>query len=472
MDSYSTFKLDFYVNNESSVNSNRFYRSITPKYQVKIRPFRTPTFSQCWYTVNDSTNLDINTAYNLRSNVQGVNTITLYCSGYEIDWPDSFIFTKTISAIFLNALPLADYVSWPKYYRPTRWRSVDLDASNYHLTPFVGFYGEGHTDRITFMATTTSVQPNYKYTWTVNGSSAVVTSLSTAYIDIPTIPRGSTLNAKASSSGELPVELLVTHQDNSFLLNNNAPLYYFDDVTGERKTYPYFYKTDNNTNNNRYKQNITILPYPSTLTSDLSTNMPSVIVISDGDYVEYRLHFNLALSGDVYDPCYELYGDNWKWSTLENGNKEDTDIPNTWHSTSQAGTFPKKWINQGKNLTTRVLRSPLQHFVKKIQWTFASEQWSFSISDTTYEALKDITLPLIVSGKRGVPFNIDYRSDTLLIATVEVTATTRMGDNVPDFPYAEWSTYDYTITRRVSATVYIAPDIIVYTPNKYVLKSS
>jgi len=464
--SSSDYKLNFYVNNENTINSSCFLRETRPVYPIQIRAAALPDVYTCYYTINNGSRVTYNphnTSY-LDSSNESVHVITMVCTGSSVGWDAAHTYTSTMTAVFLSALPVADYVSWPKYYFTTdEYDAVDLSDSNYFLSQSVSFYGEGHTDMISFRAV--SPKPEYRYTWVVNGSSTNFISSSASSITLTTEP---------SAAATLPVELMVTRPGT--LLNSAAPKYYYDDVSGQLTQYSYYYNTSSSNINTRYRDNIHILPYPRSLVSRLKTDIPNPVVIEGESELFFNLQFDIISREDHLDPCYDKYGVVWRWNTFENGNKQDANfMPCTWVSMmcSEQSQFPKRWRSEDTDPLTSVYRSPLTHTVSNMIWSIRHEAWAVTLSDTNPEFIKSLIMPIVADGQTSQAYHVGFKTDDKFKITVTADVVTNIKPFFAASQANDWvASEPFRVKQVLTVYTYIAPNVTVYAPNKYILKSN
>lgn len=464
--SSSDYKLNFYVNNENTINSTCFFRETRPVYTARIQAMALPDVYTCYYTINNGSRITYN-PYKLTyldSSVEGTHVITMVCTGSSVGWDTSHTYSATMTAVFLSALPVADYVSWPKYFFKTNdYDAVVLDDTNYFLSQSVSFYGEGHTDIISFRAV--SPRPEYKYTWTVNNSSTNVISSSAASI---------TLTTRPSAAAVLPVELMVTRPGT--LLNSTAPKYYYDDITSKLTQYSYYYNTSSSDINTRYRDNIHILSYPRTLQTQLKTDIPNPVVIEGQSELFFNLQFDIISRENHLDPCYDKYGVVWRWSTFENGNKRDTEfMPCTWVSMmcSEQSQYPKRWRSEDTEPLTSVYRSPLTHTVSNMIWSIRHEAWAVTLSDTNPDFIKNLIMPIVSDGQTSQAYHVGFKTDDKFKITVTADVVTSIKPFRDSSVSNDWVASDpFRVKQVLTVYTYIAPNVTVYAPNKYILKSN
>lgn len=451
-------QLNFYVNYECTSAADHFFRNTGKPFTFTVTPINPPQYSTCWYIIDSvsSNKIDINTASTFTPDTSCVHTITLLCSSVAFA-PN--ISSKSVSAIFLKDIPKADYVSWPMYYIPTNTKVIKLSASNYNISPDVSFYGETHTDTITFQAIGTA-PANSVYNWSVSSINAVNTSLTSASAAIQSVHQ---------VSASLPVTLNITNS--SLYITHQSPNYYYDDTTGEKLPYPYFYNTQSNPKNNNHKQNVVIKTYPLPQ-SVFQHDIPTPIFMLSGVSDTFHTHIEMSLVGDTLSGCYGKYGDNWKWSTLKG--KSDL-VPGTWYSTSSSGLFPKKWKDEPAK-TVDFVRSPIRQTVYNIRRAITTENWTVAITanhGTPTEQLVDNEFSFITSTTDlSSAYTIPASS---LKTTVTISVTAIVKSEMPvfsEFTVYDWNQSTRAITHTLSTYAYTVPSVSLFIPNQYVLYST
>ena len=488
-----TFILDFYLNYENTINSTCFFReTASAEYTTTLRAMSALEDATYWYCLNtDSTKYQLESLLNSYNSVNiplvctspGVSTITVFCSGKNTGWSQYYTFAKTMSVVFLDALPVADYISWPSNYFETGVSVINLDYTNYERSRGVSFYGEGHTENITFSALSSDTT-NYEYTWMLTLTSEpihnatvltgqtvndVVTLTGTRFNTPAGVRASASIKSVKGKELYIPVELKVTIPNT--LLNLQAPNYYFDDITGEKKQYSFYYSTSSDTQPNRYRENIHVKCYEP-LKIKLEHKIPSPILMSDREEAIFDINLKAALRGIELDECLGLYGEVWKWSTFYRGDPV-SDLPYTWSDVSSGGQFKKKWRKQSATSITNIIRSPVRHTVTKVQWSITSQYWKSNIIDNNFDYISYLPLPVVVDGQLDIPYHFDNKKDSMF--TVEVTAwydtVIPLLPNVNGVTF-DWNTVSSSTTASLTGNIYTTPSVVLYPNNKYVLQTS
>lgn len=454
---------DFFVNYECTSATDHFFRNVGEPFVFNVRPTTLSSTAVYWYTLNDSTtHYPLTTTTTFINDVSSIQTITLHCSS-QLPLVNS---QKTISAIFLDAMPEVDYVSWPMYYIPDNTRLIKLSASNYHLSQSLSFYGEGHKDKISFQAVTNE---NKQHVWQVSGVNATSLSLTSAELEIQSTP---------GVSAELPVECKVL--DPSLFITTNSPNFYFDDKTGKKLPYKFYYNTNINTSNNTYKQNIVIKTYPVPH-NILVHDVPTPILVNSGDFYQYQFNFQYAPREDFLSECFGKYGEDWKWSTFT---ESDSALPCTWNSlrpdpgNNTRKYYPKKWHKE-KFDNVDYVRTPLVHTLSTIQWYVNTDTWSapfypgsvdFNNPRTSADVFRSYVVPLSVFGNNvDKPYVVSSKVNTDIVVLMRAQFACKMQEF--DGITYDWIPRLQTVWHGVSTYTYPVPNVLLYTPNKYVLKS-
>lgn len=464
----ASYNLHFNFNFESTKDSNVFcrtYSTVSSSYSAVITVLEPLQDAEYVFLVNNtnttpllSSNDFSNTSIlSLVSGTDSVYSITVSCYGKDNDWDFKRTYTKTISVGFFDYLPTADFLCWPEStYIPGSAVPIVLNRDNYYKSRGVRFYGEGSTNTITLSS---KYEQGYEYIWNIGETYVTGTSTTSgaviAEIDYPSV---------SGVSESVPISLKII-KSNSFL-NNNTPNYFKDDITGETKRHSYFISTSSaDVTPNRFRENLNILTYDP-LDIRIDSTFPNIIFGSEGKEYYYDVYLKAALSGSELKKCYGLYGDDWKWSSFEEGLPTD-DIPSTWSHMSSAGLFPKKWKYQPTGNVKIIPRAPVQHKINNIKWEIYSSFWKNIVSGTSIPesnvvTLSHLTIPVIIDGLTDNAYHFSYRNDDTFVVNISV-----------DYQSSLFGTNN-TVENRVATSsiqqqVYIVPDITLFVNNKYTL---
>jgi hypothetical protein len=452
---------NFFVNYECTSATNHFFREVGEPFSFVVRPLTLSAGLTYWTTVNNSnTKYDLTETLTFTNSESSVQTITLHCSSLtpQVD------LSRSISAIFLQHIPSVDYVSWPMYYIPDSTRIIKLSASNYLLSQSLSFYGEGHTDKINFQAASPT---EGQYTWYINGSSTINTTASSAYVVLSSTPGVSAL---------LPVECKITNQH--LHITSSSPSYFYNDLTGEKTLYPYFYSTSNNSKNNNYKQSVHIKTY-SLPSNTLTHNSQPPIIINSGELYPCDFSFQYAPREDFLDECFGKYGEVWKWSTFT---ESDSALPCTWTSlkTNVSNNtrlfFNKKWYKEDFD-TVSYVRSPIVQTLSTISWRVEASQWRFSypggavdFSVVGADNFKNFSMPLCsFNNNLDNLYIVSSEFNTPLTITLSAQFVSKMVE-YSGVVY-DWEPRLHSVQHVITTYTYPMPSVLLYASNKYVLKS-
>lgn len=450
---------NFFVNYECTSATDHFFRNVGQPFLFTVTPVVLSAGVTYWVTLNqDDTIYNISDTLTFINTQSSIQTITLHCSSPQVD------IAKSVSAVFLDPIPIVDYISWPMYYMPDSSRVIKLSSSNYILSQSLSFYGEGHVDKVTFQAVTPS---DGQYTWLVNGSSTLSTSLTSASITISSTPGVSSI---------LPVECKLV--DPLRYITSNSPSYFYDDQTGERTPYPYYYNTNNNKNNNKYKQSVYIKTYPIP-SNALTHNAKAPILLNSGQVYPCNFSFQYAPRENFLDECFGKYGEVWKWSTFT---ESDSALPCTWTSlktnvlNNTRLFYNKKWYKENFDSVSYV-RSPIVQTLSTLRWHVDSLSWRFDYPSTNTDfsmvpasSFKSFSIPLSsYSNNLDQLYVVSDNYNTTLIVTMSAQFVSKMVEYI-DIVY-DWKPRLQTLQHTVSTYVYPMPNVLLYTANKYVLKS-
>jgi len=290
----------------------------------------------------------------------------------------------------------------------------------------------------------------------------------------------------------------ISVQSYNSLFPVTAPGYYYDDVTGAALTYPYFASTVNVNNqelidNPLIRQSIKILPYDAT-PFEFNPGIANTVYLPVlGQRVDYQatLKTSLAPGLDVVQPCYDKYGIRWNWGTLEQTTweqqKKFTSGLVKWSSAqcmvsadtlsmpSTPGVYAKKWRTEGSLSSINLV--PVFCKASPVTWTLVGENkrpsktWSSTYvvtdpeeSNNEYENIAAFPYRLQLSGDGVNMFTTSYYDETPVTLTVLQTISCQITAAPGD-----WQTKVTTLSFEQNINVIPPPEILLYTPNKFVL---
>lgn len=491
-DGYPNIDLDILVNFETSKYSSFFYRltsnslylaQITSKSETYTlnQDFSSSTY-RGWYTLNNTPTqiTGLVASRNFNRQVPAVSSVQVFLSANSspeslTPWYTPHIFTKNLQARFVPYFLQADFIGFPDSYFNSSTTVKYLNATNYSESPGMFFYGEGHTGVIYLCASPQS--NNVKYNWKIG---PIANSYTVNPININTlqvVPNQAALSSKeiaitipTASNSNFTIPLTLQLTDNNFTIND--PIYYFDDIDGSTRPYPYcvatvdFNGNELTTTTTRFKQSIQVLPYSIPRYKFTPGLKPVEILPTDGSRKYYEASFRL-LPGP--EPCYDKYGLTWKWSTLENCKLTTTVKPSTWASTNSNTRFAKKWRFEGPLSATIFNVDPLSCTTGTISWTLSSSTgWP--------------VIPLVTTLTK-YPFNIraeDFgrlRFTTSIYTPTDVTVRAEQtischitASNVPS--NNQWIPKTSTVAALSTTTFLTTPELKFYIRNKYILTGS
>jgi hypothetical protein len=282
------------------------------------------------------------------------------------------------------------------------------------------------------------------------------------------------------------------------LFPTSAPGYYYDDTTGAPLTYPYYASTVNVNNqelidNPLIRQSIRVLPYDET-SFEFNPGIPKTVYLPVlGQRVDYEatLKTSLAPGLEVVKPCYDKYGVLWSWKDIEQETWEQqtkfTAGLITWSSAQcsvSAGTlqvpdapgiYAKKWRPEGS--TNSINLVPIFCTPSPVTWTISgqniipSKTWSSSYiitdpeeSRNEFENIAAFPYRLQLSGDGANIFTTSYYNETPVVLTVNQTISCQITADPGD-----WQTKVTTLSFDHEVNIIPPPEILLYTPNKYVL---
>ena len=226
--------------------------------------------------------------------------------------------TFTLSAVFINSTPAAQFVAYPGLVlNETTGEITQLTSSNYTQTSGVYFYGEGHTEVIYLSAALP--QPSSQATWFVgNNLNELDTSLYSVFsTENPNISKA-ILPSYPFQESSIPITLV--------LKNNQTPTvsspFYYDDITGEKKIYSFVTSTldvNNNINptNTRFKDNIKIKPYPKPDNFVFMSPFESTVITLPSDYNLKTFTGRVSSLNNISIFMSQLTSTTWTLSTTQ-----------------------------------------------------------------------------------------------------------------------------------------------------------
>lgn len=492
------------VNYESTINGPYFYRSLplgfpTPgsnRYELVVaRASASEAYLSEIKQINQGTPYTIDPppgTFFYETTVPAVCCFTVtVCAVSAPDSAGDFytphIFSNALSTVICPFPNQADFIAYPTAYFNENGQQIFLDETNFRtLTPGLCFYGEGHTEIINLSA---NITPNViNYFWdvadVVTGAQYTVSANEIepqkAFATIPTtIGSYPTIGISLYLSNEFLetytafVLTAVNTQPISSVvieLPEPKPRFYYDDSTGIKTPYPFYYSTVNlsgepQPDRTKFKENIQVVSYGSFLSSFNTGLTDNYFLPADGtpDYFTAYLVANLyGQPGLAADPCFDLYSLVWRWSTF-------VGKPSSWNLFASTGSLPKTWDNQGQEITELSGRSPVYCYSDSVSWTLSAPNWS---NTTTIEVSTGNNLALIP--------NYEYQLSYL--SAGELFSTTSIYENTPiflqgaqvvtciisAFPF-DWSAKSTLIFDSKLINVISRGDFQVFTPNRYVL---
>jgi len=482
-DTFPSIDLDAYINFENTKANTLFYRltsTIPYSAAVKVNGATTEflTISSSFHTtklfinnIQQSSN-DVTTNFNsttpalctVRFELSAVSSPFAYLSAQR-GWFTPHTVTKTITARFVPYfLGNADFIAYPGSFFKDHKTQISLSAQNYTLSPGLSFFGEGHTETIYLSAR--SIPEVQKYIWSVgnltNTFSVTSATTNTAYTKI---------TSEVGFYPKLPISLQLT--DNLFL--STAPKYYLNDYTGVPIYYPHYISTVNIYNedlltNTRFKESISVIPYPSIAYIFDSGSLNPLYLPIDGSKLAFLATFNTALSSpQELDICYDKYGLAWKWSNFENCLSGQTARAlSSWGTIECSASYPKKWRNEGTLSADLFLTSPASCTATNITWNLSSANWTVTTTNNiTSDPLEQYYYTLNFNKQGLIPFTASEFNDNLITLSVERSAT-----SIINFPPYDWKAKTTILQEQEQILVPSRINLALYTPNKYNLTNT
>jgi Domain of unknown function (DUF5122) beta-propeller/NHL repeat len=396
-------------------------------------------------------------------------------------WYTPHTVTNTISGVFLQKMLTADFVGFPTNYFDTFGRQVtglDFVTEVYTTSPGLCFYGEGHTETIKLSAKNSPAIANFY--WTVGNNNV-------GFYDISAIEAANGLFGVAISSSigvypTYPITLLIS--DGTIL--SSGPFFYFDDVTGERLPYPFYYNTENNPKNTKLRDSIKVSSFETPASAfNLGISGNNNFLPANGTPELFDAFLRVSLSGfqaETLDPCYDKYNLVWRWSTFTGCTANPTSfngLPSSWSTvqclysagalpsltgtplTADPGLFPKTWRPEGST-TLSAERSPVFCYGSNVIWTLSTQNWE--VNQSNPGNVTDYTYPLQYLNDGTLPTTVSINKDTPVLIRGEQTVTCTISS-----PPFDWGLKEYVVAEQQVAVVLSRGNFSLYTPNKYVL---
>lgn len=372
------------------------------------------------------------------------------------------ILKRTLSAVFVNSFLKADFEGFPTLYLDdnnfVQTLSSGFDDDFRTDTHGLSFYGEGHTEHIMLTAYKDPDATNFIWNFYSNQEYTLLTENNGVTGEL-------IVTSQPNIEAKIPISLQVTNST----FPSSAPLYYYDDVTGEQKTYPYFTTTvdlygNELTTNTPLKQSITIKRYPD-LEYYFVPGMTSPLLLPiDGGPQYFTSTFNLGLCGPVYvDPCFEKYNLSWKWSTFEKASISSfVGVPSSWATMESLGDFPKRWRYQP---ATFVRTIPTVCESSNLTWTLSTNLWKYT--KYVYNGTSTLSFSASLSTDGSNLFTTSFTDDTDL-----TVAATRLATCVISAYPFDWLPREQTYTESYKTVAIAPPDLRLYTSNRYALLST
>jgi hypothetical protein len=191
------------------------------------------------------------------------------------------------------------------------------------------------------------------------------------------------------------------------------------------------------------------------------------------------LTLEYAAHQDFLSECYGKYGEVWKWSTFV---ESDSALPCTWNSmrpdpgNNTRKYFPKKWHKESFD-HLEYIRTPLIHSLSTMQWYVDTDTWSapFYPGSTNFNIIpadnfRTYVLPLSVFGNNtDKTYVVSSKTNTNLVISMRAQFACKMKEF--EGVIYDWQPRLQTVWHSVSTYTYPVPNVLLYTPNKYVLKS-
>ena len=339
----------------------------------------------------------------------------------------------SLSASFVDLLPTAEFILYPKYqpFFNTTSNSPDvllLDTSNAETqSNGTSFYGEGHTEL--FHLSSSTITSDVSSVWFVGNDignilidpsnkplslwpTTVASNFNSAYVEISTTPYERSTH---------PVSVMQYTKR----ISPNSPIITYDDITGAPKYYSYFastqfYDRTNHPSNYVLRNHIEVLPYPN---------------ITPCDFFSPFANSNITLPLDLGTQSFLSYVDCVTGTTV---------LSETFYGTQwsiKASSVAGGWGGPLDVLTNTILLTSINAY-------------GFSLG---YDNIKNGILDY---------FKTSPTEDTV----VTLDATTYKNVVIDVAPY-DWKMRRMTQNDKVSTIVSALPYAKIYTPNYFNIKN-
>lgn len=496
-DSFPAINLSAYLNYQFTESNDFFYRltnasSYIANLSLSSTAFNlTSSLSTNYFKTSISLN-NTSTTYNFLSTFSFNRTVPTLSSvkitlsalsavGSLSAWYSPHTLERSLTAIFVNSfISAAPFIAYPGEYFDTYFTRQAITPSNLSASPGLSFYGEGHTEKIYL-----SSQPSSnvtKYVWKFGD----YTNLYTPLVSGTTGQLSSAIVSISSSIGSYPKIPIQLQATNSTFLST-SPLFYYDDNTGQKIFYPYVVSTvdpnGNELSTSKYFSSIVVQPYDASQYIFIPGAPSTVYLPNDGSPVSYSASLQVELTANTIDPCFQLYGIDWKWSTFENCSATNTftNRPSTWASTQcsvSAGTltatdvgakYRKKWGYEPPLSANLFLTSPVFCTPGTTTWYLCTDRWSRSPQANSFTVNPaQYSYSLRLSGYGTSLLTVSYYENTLVTLNVQKPITCQI--NVQSYGQpSDWQpkTTNIDLTHQILSIP--PPDLKFYTPNRFVL---
>lgn len=489
-DNFPFITADLSVNYESTSRNNRFYRLINPSplpVSIKITSSTLPlttTLNGSYYkttllvnnvsvpaltTVSNFNRTTFPTICTVQATVSAVSCIGSLTSFYT---PHTLLL-NSISAIFVNSFPVAEFVAYPSFYftnsvtPPTELTPLNFAT----LSPGVCFYGEGHTEKINLSARTVSGITNYIWK-DITNKPFVNVSNNVFNTNTNTL----SVSSAVGSYPTIPIGLQITNS----LFPSAAPIIGYNDTDGTPFFYPYYTSTVD-TSGNEYisntnlKQSINVVPYdPISYRFYPGTDSSNVFLPADGNLASFTASIAVGFNGpQTVLPCFDKYGINWQWSAFTGCNTNPSSFnnaPSSWSTTASAGTYPRRWYKECNttydNCSAGTFNTtPVGCIGSVAYWSLSTADWQ-NIS-TSLTPLTGDTFNYKLNFAN--PYNKVARTFSPAKATpMLVTVTETITCQISATPF-DWKPKVTTVNAASALNILGTPVLRLYTPNKYML---
>jgi hypothetical protein len=489
-DNFPYLAADLSVNYESTSRNNRFYRLINASpfpVNINIASNSLPltaalngTYYKTTLLVNNTPVPALNTVTSFnRTTFPTICTVQATVSAVSCIGSLTSFYTphtlalNSISAIFVNSFPVAEFVTYPTYYftnaatPPTK-----LTSANYAtLSPGVCFYGEGHTEAINLSARTESGITNYIWKDITNNPFLSVTN-----INFNTNTNTLSVSSVVGNYPVIPIGLQITNS----LFPSSAPTTGYSDTDGTPFFYPYYTSTvdvsgNESTTNTNLKQSIKVVPYdPITYRLYPGTDSSDVYLPANGSLASFTASIAVGFNGpQTILPCFDKYGANWQWSAFTGCTTNPNSFvnaPSSWSTTASAGTYPKKWHNECNTTydncsAGNFVTTPVGCIGSVTYWSLSTADWQ-NVS-TTLTPLTGNTFNYKLNFAN--PYNKVARTFTpTKVTPMLVTATQTVTCKINTDPF-DWQPKVTTINASSALNILGTPVLRLYTPNRYML---